>query len=249
MNIFEKIKEKWDEDKIPPNYNHTDDNPKRNDLYKRFVIDLSKYNFENKIIIDYGCGGGWLGKFLLDNFNIKKYIGIDISNKSLKFARKNLKNYDNVKLIKIKEWFDLKEYKADIFITLSCIQHFPTIEYLKKFFEMVNNSGCDELIIQYRLRHTNEVMILEKNVLTWAMFLPKNSIDKYLTNYNRWGGFNLKTGIIKRFAYFKLKEELKEGKNVIDSTAEECINEPIIHTCENDEVIENKGDEERGLES
>lgn len=221
-NIFFEIKKKWDDSKIPSHYNHTDIDDKRNDDYKKYVVKLSNYDFSDKVVVDYGCGGGWLGKYLLENFNIKKYIAIDISANSLKAAKENLKDFDNVKFIKIKNWLDLKELKADIFISLACIQHFPSVEFLKGFLKMVNESDCNNLILQYRVNQKNLFNLISKNVFTWALILTRNSIDKFLTNYTRWGGIT----VIKktyRYSYFKRKIQLK--REIINSAIKEVLND------------------------
>lgn len=221
-NIFFEIKKKWDDSKIPSHYNHTDIDDKRNEDYKKYVVKLSNYDFSDKVIVDYGCGGGWLGKYLLENFNVKKYIAIDISTNSLKAAKENLKDFDNVKFIKIKNWLDLKEFKADIFISLACIQHFPSVEFLQGFLKMVNESNCNNLILQYRVNRKNLFNLISKNVFTWALILTRNSIDKFLTNYTRWGGIT----VIKktyRYSYFKRKIQLK--REIINSAIKEVLND------------------------
>jgi 2-polyprenyl-3-methyl-5-hydroxy-6-metoxy-1,4-benzoquinol methylase len=205
MTNFETIKEKWDDENIPSNYNHTDINEQRDKDYIDYVINLSKLDFKDKIVIDYGCGGGWLGKLLLEKYEIKQYIGYDVSNNSLKFARENLKEFSNKKLIRIKDWIELPA--ADIFISLSCVQHFPDIEYVKKWLEMVNNSKCNDLIIHYRWNKRNKIEFIDKKVYTWACFLPKDWIDSFLKNYERWGGYNVIKQIANRYAFFKRENE------------------------------------------
>jgi hypothetical protein len=47
-------------------------------LYSNKIKEF-KINPANKRIIDYGIGGGHLGMYLLENFKIKRYIGLDIA--------------------------------------------------------------------------------------------------------------------------------------------------------------------------
>merc|ERR1712054_724583 len=51
----------------------------------------SRYTWEGKTVVDYGIGASHLGTYLFKEGNIGKYIGIDISQKSLDAAAANLK--------------------------------------------------------------------------------------------------------------------------------------------------------------
>lgn len=198
----EDIQCKWDSENMTSDYNHTDiDISKLN--YKKFLCDIPKINYEDKTIIDYGIGGGWIAKILT---KYKKYIGYDVSKKVIEFAEKNLENIDNKEINHVDISPDYKKHNADYFISLACIQHFPSIKYLYRWLYKVNNSGSGNLILQYRCNAKNEIKFIDKNVMTYACILPQNFIDKFLTNYTRWGGYNdIKGNIINRYAYYKAK--------------------------------------------
>ncbi len=115
---------------------------------KIYVPILKNIDFKEKIVIDYGCGGGWMGQMLFDKFEIKKYIGIDIAQRSLKVSRETLQVYKNVELFEIPVNF--KSFNADIFISFSCIQHFSNEKFLIDFLNNLNNSNIKNVIIQIR---------------------------------------------------------------------------------------------------
>lgn len=153
MEVLEKkmnAKEFWETCNL--NYAHLKDTikviKKGNNNEQRFKNEfLDHVDFKNKIVMDYGCGGGFLGKYLIEEKGIKKYIAVDIANRSLLTAKKNLKNY----LTKCDFILsDEAEFKADIFISLACIQHFESREYFDKFIKKLNDSKIPVLILQYR---------------------------------------------------------------------------------------------------
>ena len=51
---------------------------------------IAKDDFNDKVVVDYGIGGGFLGQYLFSAKNIKKYIGFDISVRQLAEASNNL---------------------------------------------------------------------------------------------------------------------------------------------------------------
>jgi len=60
-------------------------------VQKKFIDCLKGLKF--KTVLEYGCGFGKISKLLIDNFDIDKYVGFDISSGQIKNAKnKNLKN-------------------------------------------------------------------------------------------------------------------------------------------------------------
>lgn len=126
-------------------------------LFGMFDFALRSCDLEGKKILDFGCGGGFLGKWLFDqSVEIGKYIGLDIAERSLSAARARLQSFvDNKKamLIKITPWGidDLNVLNIDVLVSFNTIQHFPTKEYLDYFLDTVNQSGAKKLVLQYRV--------------------------------------------------------------------------------------------------
>lgn len=127
---------------------------------KEFVSGFSKKYFpfdpNEKVIVDYGIGAAHQGIYLFENKNIKKYIGIDIAQRSLDSAKDNLKDYDQNKIELLITPVNFSKLKADIFTSFAVIQHFPSRKYLDSFLINLRNSNIPELILQIRHSKVNE---------------------------------------------------------------------------------------------
>lgn len=122
---------------------------------------MDRIKMDGKTVIDYGCGGGWIGKYLFDEKKIKAYLGIDIAKRSIEAAEQNLADYENkvFLLVDPNALPDFSQMKADFFISLSCIQHFPDKEYLDYFLNAINNSEIKTLILQ--VKYSNKTIFRE----------------------------------------------------------------------------------------
>ena len=116
------------------------------DRFKRLLTD--KIDVTDKVIIDYGCGGGYLGKHL-EKFNIKYYYAFDIAEKSINRAKENVKTM-NASFIRTSVIPALKEFNPDIFCSFACIIHFPTKNYLNGFLKTVNACEAEYLVLEIR---------------------------------------------------------------------------------------------------
>ena len=111
---------------------------------------------DQKVILDYGCGGGFLGLFLFEgDYPIKQYIGVDITLRAIKATLERLdkwKSFKRVEATKIdpKNIPDLSIFKVDILTCFNVVQHFPDKEYFEYFFEQLNNSEIPIIILNYR---------------------------------------------------------------------------------------------------
>lgn len=111
------------------------------------AIIQDNYKLNNKTIVDYGCGAGWLGLYLFKHHGIEKYIGIDIADRSLHLTREKMEGYN---IETHRTHVDFNKLDADVFITMSCIQHFPDLKYLRLFLKNLDNSGIKLLILHIR---------------------------------------------------------------------------------------------------
>jgi SAM-dependent methyltransferase len=222
MTIFETMTKKWNE-KATDTFRHIEITDQTIENYKRYLFEA---DLKDKTVIDYGCGGGYLGRYLFEEKGIKKYIGFDICDNSVKHAKENLKEF-NAKIYKVEDYIDFTKYKADVLISFECIQHFPNKQYVDRWLKTVNESGCEELVLQYRI---GLLTFIGENVMTWMCKLPLGYIGRSLTNYNpikrgKWGEKNIR----KECIYFQIKgyepkeEEIKE--DVIQEIKEEAIND------------------------
>lgn len=131
------------------------------------------FGFKNKVVVDYGIGGGWFGKALFDQ-GIKKYIGIDIADRSIKKAKETLKGY-NCEFLKAPCSLDIG---ADILISLACIQHF-TEDYFYYFLTELNISGIPILGLQIR---RGKLKFDPQNVI-YSCYAEPNNLSEILKNY------------------------------------------------------------------
>jgi cyclopropane fatty-acyl-phospholipid synthase-like methyltransferase len=230
-NIFEIMTKKWNE-KATDEFCHI----KIDDKIKQNYIDyLGDINLEGKTVIDYGCGGGYLGKYLFKEKGIKKYIGFDICDKSIKAAKKNLKSYD-AKIYKVTEHVDFSQYKANIFISFECIQHFPTFQYLLTFLKTVNESKIPEILLQIRI---GKVTFVNNNVMTYMCKVPDTIITGKLNKYDWIRKQKFHDGLIKKMSiYLKSKIEIivdeveKESKKIYGEVIGEGREDVVIGESE-----------------
>lgn len=127
----------------------------RESLVSSFSNKFGPFDPENKVIVDYGIGASHFGVYLMENINVKKYIGIDIAQRSLDAARDNLSKYNQDKISLMLTPVDFSKLDADMFCSFAVIQHFPSEEYLNNFLTNLKNSEISELILQIRHAESN----------------------------------------------------------------------------------------------
>lgn len=116
---------------------------------------LNKVDFQGKTVLDYGIGGGWLGKLLFETKDIYFYVGVDIAERSLATAMHTLQPFgDRCNFALTPVEFGLAN--PDIIVCLACIQHFPNEDYLLRFLENCERSGAKTLILQIRYSNKNK---------------------------------------------------------------------------------------------
>lgn len=126
-----------------------DDILKQENLFTCFKNAFGKDKLANKTIVDLGCGGGLLGLYLNNNYKINKYIGLDISDRSIDFAKKNLSQFGNVEL-KLIDPDNIKIDHVDILCCFSVIQHMPDLNYFNYFLSKINESKIEKLYLQIK---------------------------------------------------------------------------------------------------
>lgn len=165
---------------------------------------ISEYDFSNKTVIDYGIGGGFLGLYLFQNKNIKKYIGFDISERQLNEAKNNLNGYQT-ELINVENRKPFKAYPADIFVSQAVIQHFPNEKYLIDFLVDLNDSEINEIMLQ--IRYNSKTIFSDDYNKMEGVRLACQTNSKYilnfLTNYNLVNSKKINNESNYEFLFFK----------------------------------------------
>lgn len=147
---------------------------------------INMINWENSSVLDYGIGGGYLGKYLFDNKHISKYYGVDISQRSLAKAQHILANA-NAKLMDVDEFYDNFAQKINVFVSQACIQHFPDKKYLVNFLNKINNIEPDVVMLQ--IAHNSECKFIDANKyktiqdVVRSCYTNPEFIMTYLTKY------------------------------------------------------------------
>ncbi|MGB3129361.1 MAG: class I SAM-dependent methyltransferase [Dehalococcoidia bacterium] len=108
---------------------------------------LPRYDWAGKTVVDYGCGGAFLGECLLKR-GIGKYIGLDIAERSVGAARGRLPEA-TIKLLPA----DIREFKADILVCQAVMFHMSEPD-LNGFLAELNESGIPEIVLQWRHGHS-----------------------------------------------------------------------------------------------
>ncbi len=157
----------------------------RDNLVKSFESHFHTFDPNNKVVVDYGIGAAHLGVYLFENKKIKKYIGIDIAQRSLDAASANLSNFDKNKIELKLAPVDFSSLNADMFCSFAVIQHFPDRKYLDDFLINLKNSQIPELILQIRHSNVNTFSddYLTQNEAMLACRTNKGYVTKMLQKY------------------------------------------------------------------
>lgn len=192
------IKKTWEE-RMSLKACHIDvDKEKLFSLFRRRVSE--EVTVSGKTVIDFGCGGGWLGRYLFDNCSPRLYLGLDISERSRAFAEENVPEGGFVGSKVIPRGFD-------IFVCLSVIQHFPNFSYLSAFLSEVNDCRAVDLILQIRAGE-NKIRENPYESIDDVIFaLTTNSVflEGKLTNYFLKKASKISEGSNYQYLYFRRK--------------------------------------------
>lgn len=177
------IKNFWET--VNPFYAHLKDGKKDQYFsgYRDLIINyLEPFELRGKKIIDYGCGGGFLGLLLFNEYQIKSYIGLDISERSLETAKERLKNFNC-------EFYEsnitLKKFKTDYIFSFAVFQHIPEEKIMIDILKRFNESGVKKICLHYRygkeIKFENQY---EKNGnVGLCSFINSKFVSMFLSNY------------------------------------------------------------------
>lgn len=154
------------------------------DIKKKQILAIG-----NKSLMEYGIGGEYIIEYLFRCFNLKKYVGFDISSRSIEYATKLLENKKyNFGLVYLKNMSipDFNKYgKFDYFFCLATIQHFYSEKYFYEFFEKLNFANVLKIVLQIRhsdeIKFSNDYKTVEGALL--SCLCNFDIISKILTNF------------------------------------------------------------------
>lgn len=190
--------------------------------YERNVVWL--LDWPGLTVVDYGIGAGFFGRYLLEFKSVNKYIGIDISERSLDAAKQNLMMFPESDIeLMLSSDVDFGTLAADVFVSLACIQHFPSQSYLDSFLSNLDGSGIPRLILQ--IRHSETTCFLPSNpqlaCRTNVRYLL-NSLSNYSLGYCSsiaWNGYQV-VGFHRSDSAISFREGALNGVDVVDRDEE-----------------------------
>jgi hypothetical protein len=143
---------------------------------KKFINLL---NLNEATVAEYGIGGGYLGKYLFESKGISHYVGIDISDRSLKKSSETLKAFQS-RISLHSTSFELSSIIADVFVSQACIQHFPDVSYFEVFLSKLNKAKLKYIVLQYRYSGNT---FCTKDSPVFSLFTNAFFIKDRLTNF------------------------------------------------------------------
>jgi 2-polyprenyl-3-methyl-5-hydroxy-6-metoxy-1,4-benzoquinol methylase len=146
---------------------------------------LKLIEFRGKRILDYGIGGGYLGKYLFDTRGIQSYIGVDIAERSLTKAKEILAPQKNTEFYLTDQYYSDYKGPIDIFICQAVIQHFYSLDYLKRFLLKIEEIGPSTVMLQ--ITHSAKTVInttyKNENDVARACYTNKDFLLQFLPSY------------------------------------------------------------------
>jgi SAM-dependent methyltransferase len=206
-----------------------------------FKIGMNISDFNHKTILELCPGTGYNAYYLLTNSKVKKYHLVDNDNNSIKYLKKNISNFNNVKIFNK----DITKFKIkntyDIVIIENAIQGFlKPHQIFNNLAKLVSKNGTIVLtmtdnigILSEKLRYIFSILLMEQKKITslnkrlitleqvfrkHLLYLSKNSRSskKWVLDNILYEGWITKK---KYFDYFDLFKQLKKNKCIIKTTS------------------------------
>jgi cyclopropane fatty-acyl-phospholipid synthase-like methyltransferase len=110
-----------------------------------------KLRITGKTFIDFGCGGGLTGLFLLGE-GAGRYVAYDVAERSISRASEALDQYsEKTKFILLENHvWDFAAEKPYALIALAVTWHFPNVKYFNNFLSSCETSGAKFIVIEIR---------------------------------------------------------------------------------------------------
>jgi len=106
-------------------------------------------------VVEYGIGGGLLGKHLFEDYGIARYIGIDISDRQVANARQRLAGYNaRFERVDALDAAIVSDETPTLVVSQAVIQHFSSVSYFQAFARQLSLIKAPRLMLQTRLGNT-----------------------------------------------------------------------------------------------
>jgi len=190
----------------------------RNSEYPGYLDLMPVNNFDNKIILDYGCGPGHDVVGFIEYSKPKKVVAADISSKILRIAEKRIKFHENSKavdFIKIDQNL-LSSYEDSYFDVINCsgvLHHITDINLVLNEFNRV-----------LKPRGELRVMVYHKDSVWYHLYAPYvlQIVEKMIPkNFDADEAFRVSTDgpncpISKAYTYQEFKKIATKSKFTTD---------------------------------
>lgn len=124
---------------------------------------VEKFKFKpfvrkNQVVIDFGCGGG----YLLNSFKVKKKIGIEINPIAINEAKKNRINvFTDANLV--------SNNIADLIISNHALEHVDSpLDELKKLKRKLKKNGTIVFVVPHERNREWKPNDINKHIFTWS---------------------------------------------------------------------------------
>lgn len=155
--------------------------------------------FQNKNIIDFGCGVGSSSAF----FSPSAYLGLDCDKRRVEYARKNHPGYNFTELVNNK--LPVQDTSIDYIIIISVLHHIPSKdvhEYLKEFRRVLTPKGKIAVI---------EPCLYKKSYLS-NFYMSRFDRGKFIRSEGEYldmfSSLNYETQVMRRFSQLLLYKKL-----------------------------------------
>lgn len=106
-------------------------------------------------VVEYGIGGGLLGKHLFEDYGIARYIGIDISGRQVANATHRLAGYNaRFERVDALSASIVSNETPTLVVSQAVIQHFESLSYFQAFARQLSLIKAPRVMLQTRLGET-----------------------------------------------------------------------------------------------
>lgn len=147
--------------------------------YRNYVKEMNLKG--NEKILEVGCGGGNLSRFLVEKLSLGELVCVDSSKYWIDKAKNRLRNFGNIEF-KVENVLDFKRKNYFDVVVVHYVLHDISREQRKSLIKVLNNSLKDsgEVYIREPAREKHGISPEEiKELMLSKGFLEKFSIETY----------------------------------------------------------------------